>query len=81
MGNKEGFCKNLTVRKMEAHRKEARRDFNRLGERIAHPKNFQRENQSRGKLESTFLVTILARTEVSRPKKAAKKANKTRRFY
>ncbi len=54
---------------------------NRLGERIAHPKNFQRENQSRGKLESTFLVTILARTEVSRPKKAAKKANKTRRFY
>jgi len=25
LGNKEGFCKNLTVRKMEAHKKEARR--------------------------------------------------------
>jgi len=50
LGNKEGFCKNLTVCKMEAHRKEARRDFNRLGERIAHPKNFQRENEHRGQI-------------------------------
>lgn len=80
MGNKEGFCKNLTVRKMEAHKKEARRIIDwENGLHIR--KTFKGKMNAVAKLESTFLVTILARTEVSRPKKAAKKANKTRRFY